>query len=174
MGCLFLPLTKNHIFFLCLFISGNPFLSMVWGPFSCPKFWHGVKHEAKSNLMRLSISTIIWPKGRKERKKEGRKERRKERRKSLKKSGLELGNYSSILPPNNNFYSWWTASSSPSTGLSKVLHTFSHSVIIIIARSLTQLPPHSIISILRMQKLRVRVLKRLAQSPSPPTTKAMS
>ena len=111
--------------------------------------------------------------GRKERGKEGKKERKKEKE-SLKKSGLELGNYSSILPPNNNFYSWWTASSSPSTRLSKVLHTLSHSVIIITAKSLTQLPPHSIISILSMQKPRVRILKRLAQSPSPPIAKAMN
>lgn len=50
---------------------------------------------------------IIWLEGEKERRKEGKGEARKERKEkeSFKKSGLELGNYSSILPPNNNFYS---------------------------------------------------------------------
>lgn len=180
MGCPFLPLTKNHAFLPLSFYHWEPISQYGLGSISSSKFltWGETWSKIKSYEIVSINYYFTWRKeGRRERKKEGKREgrRRKERKKeSFKKLGLELGNYSSILLPNSKYYSWWTASSSSSTGLSKVLHTLSDSIIIVTARSLIQTPPHSIISILRMQKPRVRVLKRLAQSPSPLTTKATS
>lgn len=86
------PPTHKRItfFFLCLFISGNPFLSMVWGPFSCSKFltWGETRSKIKSYEI-VNINYYFLKEGRKERKKEGRKEKGKQGKKERRKKALK-------------------------------------------------------------------------------------